>query len=381
MSKVYRIVPLGPTGSGKSQLCNFILQDKSNRRFEVSDGLNSKTKNPQIEKYMRRVNQSDIKIELIDTPGCSDSAGDDEKNFISLIDKLREIKSIDLFLLVFNFTNRIDQSTRNYLKLIASTFTPMEFYNHLAIVFTNYRENPSKRDIEKKNTKVKEIIDILKDTIGISSNYTTFIPEVYELDTEKDDNGNFIPKFQATIDIILLKMQTIYELNGEILTHNIKYNRVKDRIIEEQEKIKKIKEQLEKQVKEKEKNIQKYKKKYLDIKKQFDTEIEQYEEEIKEYRNKDKNIQRIDSEAEEKKKKYDIKIRELDELISKNNSEALYSAGYTIGGVALCFFGPAIIVGVPLSIYSFTKIFASLNESKKYEDIKKELEKNFFINK
>ena len=129
MSKVYRIVPLGPTGSGKSQLCNFILQDKSNRRFEVSDGLNSKTKNPQIEKYMRRVNQSDIKIELIDTPGCSDSAGDDEKNFISLIDKLREIKSIDLFLLVFNFTNRIDQSTRNYLKLIASTFTPMECYS------------------------------------------------------------------------------------------------------------------------------------------------------------------------------------------------------------------------------------------------------------
>lgn len=381
MSKIYRIVPLGPTGSGKSQLCNFILQDKNNRKFEVSDGLNSKTKTPQIEKYTRRVNQNDIKIELIDTPGCSDSAGDDEKNFISLIDKLREIKSIDLFLLVFNFTNRIDQSTRNYLKLISNTFTPMEFYNHLAIVFTNYRENPSKRDIEKKNIKVKEIIDILKDTIGISSNYTTFIPEVYELDTEKDDYNNFIPKFQATIDIILLKMQTIYELNGEILTHNIKYNRVKDRIIEEQEKIKKIKEQLEKQVKEKEKNIEKYKKKYLDIKKQFDIEIEQYEDEIKEYRNKCNNIQRRDTEAEEKKKKYDIKVRELDEIISKNNSQALSSAGITLAGIGMSFFGPLILVGVPLSIYSMIQLFVALNESDKYKNIKIELEKNYFINK
>ena len=119
----------------------------------------------------------------------------------------------------------------------------------------------------------------------------------------------------------------------------------------------------------------------MDIKKQFDSEKEQYEDEIKEYRNKYNNIQRIDSEAEEKKKKYGIKIRELDELISKNNWKSLCLAGYTIGGVVLSFLGPAIIVGVPLSIYSFIQLIEASNESKKYEDIKKELEKNFFINK
>ena len=46
MSKIYRIIPLGPTGSGKSQLCNFIYRDKSNMKFEVSDGLDSQTKYP-----------------------------------------------------------------------------------------------------------------------------------------------------------------------------------------------------------------------------------------------------------------------------------------------------------------------------------------------
>lgn len=259
MKKIYRIVPLGQTGSGKSQLCNFIIQDKSNKRFGVSDGFNSQTKKPQIESYIRKVNGEDINLEIIDTPGCSDSSGDDEKNFESLIDKLREIKSIDLFLLVLNFTNRIDNTTRNYLKLIANTFTPLEFYNHLAIVFTNYRENPTKRDIEKKEIKVNQIIDILKNTIGISSNYTSFTPEIYEIDTEKDDFNNFIPKFQGTIDIILLKMKNIIDINGEIFTHNLKYNRVKERIIEEEEKLKNIKKQLEKKVKENEEKFKKYK--------------------------------------------------------------------------------------------------------------------------
>ena len=69
---------------------------------------------------------------------------------------------------------------------------------------------------------------------------TTFIPNIYELDTQTDDNDNFIPKFQATIDIILLRMQTMIDFNGE----NIKYNGVKDRIKEEKEKLEKLRIEL-----------------------------------------------------------------------------------------------------------------------------------------
>ena len=143
MSKTYRIVVLGPTGSGKSQLCNFIYRDKSNMKFEVSDGLGSKTKYPQCEYCVRKINDENINIELIDTASCSDSDGSDEENFKYLIDELKKKKSIDLFLLVFNFTHRIDGKTNDYMKLIANTFTPTEFFNHLAIIFTFYPENPS----------------------------------------------------------------------------------------------------------------------------------------------------------------------------------------------------------------------------------------------
>ena len=108
-------------------------------------------------------------------------------------------------MLVFNFTNRIDGKTKDYMKLIANTFTPTEFFNHLAIIFTFYPENPSDMQIKNKERITSQIFEIIKDTIGLADGQTTFCPAIYELDTEKK-NGNFIEKFQATIDIILLQM-------------------------------------------------------------------------------------------------------------------------------------------------------------------------------
>ena len=53
-------------------------------------------------------------------------------------------------MLVFNFTNRIDGKTKDYMKLIANTFTPTEFFDHLAIIFTFSPEEPDEEDIKYK---------------------------------------------------------------------------------------------------------------------------------------------------------------------------------------------------------------------------------------
>ena len=149
----------------------------------VSDRFDSQTKEAQIEHYIRKVNDKDIEIELIDTAGCSDSTGGDEENFKNLINKLKEVKSIDFFLLVFNFEEpRIDDNNRDFIKLIANTFTPMEFFNHLAIIFTHYKEKPTKKDIARKETKTNQIIKLIKDIIGMLDDETTFTPYIYELD-------------------------------------------------------------------------------------------------------------------------------------------------------------------------------------------------------
>ena len=143
---ILRMVLFGATGVGKSQLCNFIIRDNSNKTFEVSDSFDSLTQVPQSIVCKR----SGMNIEIIDTAGCGDSGGNDDKNFKVLIEYLRKKESISLFMIVMNFVDdRLNEKTREYIRLISETFTPTEFYNHLVIVFTHYPEKPNKK--QKKN--------------------------------------------------------------------------------------------------------------------------------------------------------------------------------------------------------------------------------------
>ena len=71
LSKLYRIVPFGPTGCGKSQLCNFIYKDKSNKKFEVSDGFDLVTKDPQSEIFTRKIDDELIQLKSIDITDIS----------------------------------------------------------------------------------------------------------------------------------------------------------------------------------------------------------------------------------------------------------------------------------------------------------------------
>ena len=405
MPKIYRIVPLGPTGSGKSQLCNFIYQDESNKKFKVSNRLHSQTKIPQIESCFRKINDKDIiNIELVDTAGCSDSAGSDEENFKELIDKLRIKKSIDLFLLVFNFTNRIDGKTKDYMKLIANTFTPTEFFNHLAIIFTRYPEEPDEQDIEDKEIKTGEIIEIIKDSIGLADGQTTFCPSIYELDTKKK-NGKFIEKFQATIDVILGKMQLMIDLNGSVNTENIKFCGIKDRLKEEQEKLEKQRlenERIMKENEEKKRKLEEDKKKLQELEKKRKEEeklnIQRNEEDRKKLEQKAKELNdKIKKQEEDEKKKkaedkkkeeeyqrklerlnekinqFDLVIRNLDELIKKEEKKS--KAGFItfLVGAGVSFIPFGFILGIPTAIAGAV---IHSNAENKISELKKDKKKN-----
>jgi predicted GTPase len=84
---------LGTTGAEKSQLCNFIMQDKANNTFKVSDSFNSETQKSQS----KECNRSGINLDIFDIAGCYHSCGKDNENFKVLIDFFKR-KKINFFI-------------------------------------------------------------------------------------------------------------------------------------------------------------------------------------------------------------------------------------------------------------------------------------------
>ena len=123
MSKIYRILTLGPIGSGKSRLCNFIFRENI---FAQNEGCCSVV--PEI--FLAERNG--LNIEIIDCVGYEYKIRGKD-NFKEMLNVLIEKNSLDVFLLVFNSVDlRFHSDTKNYLEIILSAFAPAEF---LAVIY------------------------------------------------------------------------------------------------------------------------------------------------------------------------------------------------------------------------------------------------------
>ena len=229
MSKVYRILTIGPIGSGKSELCNFIFREN---KFTQNEPSCSCSKGPKIFQTKR----NELNIEIIDFVEYVDD-GNDEDNFKTILDTLIDKNSLDLFLFVINsYDMRFHTDTKNYLKIILNTFTPSEFLNHLAIVFTHCNWlYDSEKNIDILTMQLHQFLEEIED---IKNNPNIILPKIYEIDTKKNENEKYIEKYQATIDVLLLNMEKNFEICGEISTKNIKLDGVKERLEKEEIKFK-----------------------------------------------------------------------------------------------------------------------------------------------
>ena len=162
-NKTYRVLIIGPTGSGKSQFCNFIQKDKTNSKNKVSDTLESCTSEP----FSNIFERNEIQYEFIDTAGNSDSNDKDEQNFANLVTFLKDKKEIDFIFLLLKFGERITGETKKYLNKLNRMFNEDDFYTHLFVVFTKYPERPKKKDEKMKDQLIEEINSILKETFNI----------------------------------------------------------------------------------------------------------------------------------------------------------------------------------------------------------------------
>ena len=246
--ELYRAMVIGPTGSVKSQFCNFIQKDFTNSKNIVSDSLESCTKDPNSNFFKR----GHSNYEFIDTAGSADTAFDDIKNLEKLIKFVKEKESLDFIFLLLNFSERLNNDTRTYLATLGKIFTAYEFYTHLSVVFTHFPTKPSKKVLKIKEDRIKEINDILKKIFITSENDALFQElkniNVYFIDTEiNEDDNTYDEKSQETIDLMLESMKLdIFEFKS-INTTNLDVNgeNCKLRRDNEKKEIERLKKLLE----------------------------------------------------------------------------------------------------------------------------------------
>jgi len=211
-SKEYKIAIIGPTGGGKSQLCNFILQDKTNSTFKVGNSMNSCTFEPKSIKLKR----NNINLELIDSAGNSDSNNNDIENLKKFVKYLVLKKEIDYIILVLKFGERLTGETKQFIETLSNIFAPYEFFSHLSVIFTKCPTKPRKKDIELQRTFTQEIKKNLEEIFKIDKRYKETLSkasksaeiQAFFVDTElieDETNGEeeFDLQSQKTIDVIL----------------------------------------------------------------------------------------------------------------------------------------------------------------------------------
>ena len=358
---LYRIIVLGPTGAGKSQFCNFAMKDLTNSINVVSDSFDSCTQNP----YSNFFRRNNINLELIDTPGSSDSSDNDVNNLETLVNYLKAKKEINHIILCLKFGERINKDTREYLCILGKIFTSVEFFTHLSVCFTKYPLYPSQKEINTKNKYIMDINEILRKIFNIDKNIQIPNVKIYFVDTEINEYDNtYKEKFQDTVDLMLNQIILNAEYYHPIDTTNLDItganSKLKnDNMIKEMKELQKMFEQEEKRRKDEEKEkirLQNEIKKMKNDDNERKKKIEQMNRLIKmeeEQKKKNEEIirknQQISEEKEKKQKmieemakKKDIKIDELDGSLSTSTKVVIGSGVTTASSVALLFSGLAI---------------------------------------
>ncbi len=278
--ELYKILVIGPTGSGKSQFCNFIQRDVTNSINKVSHKLQSCTKGPNSNIFTRNNTNYDV----IDSAGSSDSDNEDIANLNLLIDFIKKKESIDYISLLLKFGERITSETKKYLETLGKIFTANEFYTHLCVFFTKFPVKPKKKDRILREQTIQEINEILKDIFQIKKNIQIPKVNVYFIDTEFDEDENtYDEKSQETIDIMIKQMKLDVMKFNSINTKNFDATGENCKLRKENEKnqIEELQKQLEEEKLKKEKEEEE--------KKRIQEEIQKMKEENENKKKKKKN--------------------------------------------------------------------------------------------
>ena len=264
LQKIYNVVALGNTGVGKSSLLNML---GSTNMFKVGEEADAQTQitvyNTNQLLFMGETNE--INLCLVDTPGLCDGNGDeaDVEHIKNIVERIRELKQIDLFILCLEYTNpRLTASVKSTIQLFMNIFP--EFISHTVIVFNksfNLNADMRQKRLETFKIKIKElepnsgIAIFFIDSNFTKSNETNDLSETEKMKyNEIQELKNYLISKKNHCDVInIVPVQTERQIMNERLRKLEEELENKRKEILEANKIIETHKQLEKQKKKKKK--------------------------------------------------------------------------------------------------------------------------------
>ena len=251
--KELKVVLIGQTGSGKSQLGNFILQ---NEFFKVGNGKSSETEIiSEGNTYL-----DGMSVTIVDTPGLNDTNSKDEEIMDKIVKKFKDDNSIDGIILVYSFRNmRRVQKHQELVNNLIEIFGKDLLEKRLKVIFTNsvIGEERDETDEILEREQMNDAKEFL--------NYMVMDHEMIFLNTKKKFYDRFRPK--------------IIELLNQIYNIKEKYGSINNALITKK-KLKFIEKEKQKEKERMEKELRRQKEEYERKQKKQKEESERRQKEL-----------------------------------------------------------------------------------------------------
>ena len=239
--KHLKLVLIGETGVGKSQLGNFILKKEV---FSVGNNTNSISENISI--------IGDKQVTIVDTPGLDAANLSDYDIMEQIISKFQDDKAIDGIILVYSFKKqRKTKKDQELIKNLKKIFGEDILKTRLKVIITNC---PTEEEFDNEKQKIeKQTNDIIKRLDQMIRKEDIVFVNTFNASPHMK---MFYPEIEKILDQFYQAKMRFGSMNNELIKKQELENNLRQKEELEAERKKEEKERLEKLKKElEEKNI------------------------------------------------------------------------------------------------------------------------------